>query len=76
LSIVRHVIGHALGERWEFTRASFKLFPACHHTHAFLNAAIKLKQQHRVHAEDIEKLMMNAASVVRNRKQGAYRTAC
>ncbi|MGE5525907.1 MAG: MmgE/PrpD family protein [Rhodospirillaceae bacterium] len=43
-----------LGQRWEFTRASFKLFPACHQSHAFLNAAIKLAQQHRVRASEIE----------------------
>jgi len=43
-----------LGKRWEFTRTSFKLFPACHQMHAFLNAAIKLAQQHRIRPADIE----------------------
>ena len=28
-----------LGERWEFPTASIKLYPACHHIHAFVNAA-------------------------------------
>jgi 2-methylcitrate dehydratase PrpD len=50
------VIDDQLGERWEFTRASFKLFPACHQSHAFLNAAIKLRQQHRIGADDIENM--------------------
>ena len=31
-----------LGESWEFTRTSIKLFPACHQLHAFMNCAIKL----------------------------------
>jgi 2-methylcitrate dehydratase PrpD len=50
------VIDDALGERWEFTRASFKLFPACHQSHAFLNAAIKLGRQHRISADNIENM--------------------
>jgi 2-methylcitrate dehydratase PrpD len=29
-----------LGDIWEFTRTSIKLFPACHQLHAFMNCAI------------------------------------
>ena len=34
-----------LGETWEFTRTSIKLFPACHQLHAFMNCAIKLSKE-------------------------------
>src|ERR1043166_7616823 len=37
-----------LGETWEFPRSSIKLFPACHQSHAFMNAAIKLARAHRI----------------------------
>lgn len=50
------LIEDALGERWEFARTSFKLFPACHQSHAFLNAAIKLVQQHHIRPADIESI--------------------
>ncbi|MCC6534990.1 MAG: MmgE/PrpD family protein [Burkholderiales bacterium] len=42
-----------LGERWEFTRTSIKLYPACHQIHAFLNAAIALKQAHAIEAQAV-----------------------
>lgn len=50
------LVRDALGERWEFPRASIKLFPACHQSHAFFNAAIGLANEHRLHAEDIESI--------------------
>jgi len=53
-----------LGTKWEFPRASIKLFPACHQLHAFLNAAIELKQLHSIDAGDItsvEALVADAA---------------
>jgi 2-methylcitrate dehydratase PrpD len=37
-----------LGSRWEFARSSIKLYPACHQTHAFMNAAVKIAEQHRI----------------------------
>lgn len=48
------LIDSGLGERWEFTRASFKLFPACHQSHAFLNAAIHLAREHRIDPSQVE----------------------
>lgn len=42
------LVGANLGEMWEFARASIKLFPACHQSHAFMNAAIRLKREHRI----------------------------
>ncbi len=46
--------GAQLGERWEFARTSVKLYPACHQTHAFMNAAIALAREHRIDASQVE----------------------
>ncbi len=43
-----------LGETWEFTRTSIKLFPACHQLHAFMNCAIKLSREQTFTAENVE----------------------
>ena len=42
-----------LGEQWEFTRTSIKLFPACHQLHAFMNAAIKLSKAQTFNADNV-----------------------
>jgi 2-methylcitrate dehydratase PrpD len=43
-----------LGEQWEFTRTSIKLYPACHQLHAFMNAAITLTREQPFSAENVE----------------------
>jgi len=43
-----------LGSDWQFTRSSIKLYPACHQSHAFMNAALKLVKQHNIKAAEIE----------------------
>ena len=43
-----------LGDIWEFTRTSIKLFPACHQLHAFMNAAIKLSHGQTFSADNVE----------------------
>ena len=45
-----------LGKTWECARSTIKLFPACHQTHAFLNAAIKLVREHALKADDIQSI--------------------
>ena len=42
-----------LGDTWEFTRTSIKLFPACHQLHAFMNCAIKLSKEQTFNAENV-----------------------
>jgi len=42
-----------LGEQWEFTRTSIKLFPACHQLHAFMNAAITLAKEQSFSADNV-----------------------
>ncbi len=43
-----------LGETWEFTRTSIKLFPACHQLHAFMNCAITLAKEQSFTADNVE----------------------
>lgn len=52
-----------LAERWEFTRSSYKLYPACHQLHAFLNAAIKLRDTHKIDTQEIATIRALVADV-------------
>jgi 2-methylcitrate dehydratase PrpD len=54
-----------LGERWEFARSSVKLYPACHQSHAFMNAAIRIANGHRFEPEDIERVDTLVSDVTR-----------
>jgi len=57
------LVTDGLGERWEFTRASIKLYPACHHMHAFVNAARELRAQHRFDVDDITDIEARVAEI-------------
>ena len=46
-----------LGEQWEMLNIAFKPYPACHMTHAFADAALALKREHELVAEDIERIV-------------------
>ncbi len=54
-----------LGERWEFARSSVKLYPACHQSHAFMNAAIKIASEHSFKPEDVERVDTLVSDVTR-----------
>lgn len=56
------LIDRQLGEKWEFARASIKLYPACHQLHAFLNAALKLSKEHGIKHTEIASLKGLVAS--------------
>jgi 2-methylcitrate dehydratase PrpD len=49
-----NIVVDGLGETWEFTRTSIKLFPACHQLHAFMNCAITLAGGQKFDAENVE----------------------
>jgi 2-methylcitrate dehydratase PrpD len=49
-------ITRELGERWEFPRASLKLYPACHQSHAFFMAARKIATEHQPNVDEIESI--------------------
>lgn len=54
-----------LGERWEFPSASIKLYPACHHIHAFVNAAREIRAAlgTPVAVHEIESIVARVAEV-------------
>jgi 2-methylcitrate dehydratase PrpD len=43
-----------LGTTWETLRITFKPYPCCHLTHAFIDCVLALRQAHRIRAEEIE----------------------
>ena len=59
------LVTRGLRETWEFARSSVKLYPACHQSHAFMNAAIKLANEHRFGPEEIERVDTLVADVTR-----------
>ena len=50
-----------LGDEWQFPRASVKLFPACHQSHAFFNAAIGIARKHKISVTDIDSIRARIA---------------
>ncbi|MBM3340535.1 MAG: MmgE/PrpD family protein [Betaproteobacteria bacterium] len=48
------MVVEGLGETWEFTRTSIKLYPACHQLHAFMNAAIRIGKKEALNADKVE----------------------
>lgn len=46
-------VASELGNRWEVLNVAFKPYPACHLTHAFVDAAMSLKDQQPLAVEDI-----------------------
>lgn len=56
-----------LGKRWEVVNLSFKPYPCCRYTHAAIQGALKIKNEHNVQPEEIDDIMVSvgeAAEVV------------
>lgn len=45
-----------LGEHWEMLRTSVKLYPACYQSHAFMNAALALRQEEAIDVNAIDSI--------------------
>src|SRR5262245_48065606 len=43
----------SLGAEWETLRSSFKLYPCCHLSHAYLDAVARLRKDHGLRAEQV-----------------------
>jgi len=43
-----------LGESWEMLEVAYKPYPACHFNHAFIDAAIRLRDEHKLTLDDID----------------------
>jgi 2-methylcitrate dehydratase PrpD len=51
------LITQRLGEQWELERASIKLYPAGHLTHAFMTATLKLMREHHIQMHDVQSVL-------------------
>jgi 2-methylcitrate dehydratase PrpD len=60
------LVTQGLGESWEFVRSSIKLYPACHQSHAFVNAAIKIATDNELRIDDIESVNTLVAEMTRD----------
>ena len=57
------VVTDSLGSRWECTRTSIKLYPACFQSHAAMNAALELRREEGVDVQHIESIRARIANV-------------
>jgi 2-methylcitrate dehydratase PrpD len=57
-------VTESLGELWESRRASFKPFPAAHVLHPYIDAALKLRTQHRIDPHEIREIVCPVASYI------------
>jgi 2-methylcitrate dehydratase PrpD len=46
-------VAHGLGERWELMRTAVKPYPICHFVHAFADAALALREEYGLTADDV-----------------------
>lgn len=46
-----------LGQRWHGPEISYKLYPACHHLHSFIDAVIDMKAEQDIRAENINQII-------------------
>jgi 2-methylcitrate dehydratase PrpD len=42
-----------LGDTWETLNISFKPYPCCHYNHAYVDAVLRLRREHRLSAEQV-----------------------
>ncbi|MQA28994.1 MAG: hypothetical protein GEU82_04020 [Luteitalea sp.] len=53
-----------LGTRWESRNSSFKPYPAAHVIHPYVDAILRLRREHGVRAEDIERIECPVAAFI------------
>jgi 2-methylcitrate dehydratase PrpD len=53
----------SLGSRWECTRTSIKLYPACFQSHAAMNAALELGREEGVDVQQVESIRARIADI-------------
>ncbi|MGB6941414.1 MAG: MmgE/PrpD family protein [Bryobacteraceae bacterium] len=49
-------INDRLGEHWESRNSSFKPFPAAHVIHPYISAVLRLREQHAIRPQDVERI--------------------
>jgi 2-methylcitrate dehydratase PrpD len=53
-----------LGELWESRNASFKPFPAAHVIHPYIDALLRLRKEHTIKPEDVERIIVPVAQYI------------
>jgi 2-methylcitrate dehydratase PrpD len=56
------VLTEELGKQFEGSEITIKAYPCCGFTHAGINAALQLTQEHEIKADDIEKITLHTSS--------------
>lgn len=51
-----------LGDEWHTPDIAYKLYPACHHVHAFIDSISHLKREHGLTAEQVESVECRVAA--------------
>lgn len=54
-------VTRTLGQTWETPNISFKPYPCCHYTHAFIDAALMLKEKYNLNCEEITNITCKIA---------------
>ena len=49
-----------LGDGWKLPGVSIKPYPSCRHTHSSVDAALRLRAEHRLRADDVERVEIGA----------------
>lgn len=62
-------IAEEIGERWEILNVAVKPYPACHFVHAFIDAALELRESEGFTSADVESVICKIA-------QGEVETVC
>src|SRR3546814_8927005 len=60
-----------LGEQWEMLDVAYKPYPACHFNHAFIDAAIRLHNDHGLKPDEID----SVAALI-HKEEGIGRASC
>jgi 2-methylcitrate dehydratase PrpD len=57
-------ISDALGSKWDSRHASFKPFPAAHVLHPYIDVVLRLRNEHRIAAADVEQIDCPVAAFI------------
>ena len=55
-----------LGKRFILSNLSFKAYPACRNTHAYVDAVLKIVSEHAVQPQDVEQVVVHVAGFAKH----------
>jgi 2-methylcitrate dehydratase PrpD len=60
----RDLLTGGLGRKWEMVDLGFKAYPCCRLGHAYIDATLKLAEEHSIHAEEVEEVIPTVCNSV------------